>query len=159
MSNVGERSPVAILNELRIGLKYELLEQTGPSHAPIFKVCVEVDGQKYHGEGNSKKTARCKAAEAALKSFIQFPNSCKIVPSTMHSNQNLDFTSDNFEAKATSPLIIDANKTAENQKRNASMILNTLYPNAQYVCTENDDIYARFMVTVNINGDTFFGTG
>lgn len=77
----------------------------------------------------------------------------------MHSNQNLDFTSDNFEAKATSPLIIDANKTAENQKRNASMILNTLYPNAQYVCTENDDIYARFMVTVNINGDTFFGTG
>ncbi|XP_017785681.1 PREDICTED: double-stranded RNA-specific editase Adar [Nicrophorus vespilloides] len=157
LSNVGERNPVAILNELRVGLKYELVEQSGPSHSPQFTVCVEVDGQRYMGVGKSKKIARYHAAEMALKSFIQFPNSCKVISSIANNNVNMDFTSDNFEENGLKSGGIDMYK--KDTTKNACMLLNELFPSVKYICSENDDPYARFRVKVNIKGEEFYGTG
>lgn len=160
--NLAQRNAVAILNELRTGLVYNTLEQTGPCHAPIFKISVEVDGQQYIGTGGSKKTAKCQAAELALKSFIQFPNNSRVISPNISLNSSLDFTSDSFEAAEEGDKQknvtngIDAKKTT----KGPVMLLNELYPNAKYECTTNEsDVYSRFKITIKIDGDTFFGTG
>lgn len=62
------------LNEIRPGLQYRLLSQTGPIHAPVFVMTVEVNGQLFEGSGPTKKKAKLTAAEKALRSFVQFSN-------------------------------------------------------------------------------------
>lgn len=110
------KNSVAMLNELRQGLIYTLEGQSGPVHAPIFTMSVEVirsifsdvvvgryqwfnfelsqqvDGQKYNGQGRSKKIARIQAAQTALRSFIQFKDGAILSPSK--PSNNVDFTSD-----------------------------------------------------------------
>ncbi|KAH8276355.1 hypothetical protein KR026_004379 [Drosophila bipectinata] len=86
------KNTVAMLNELRHGLIYKLESQTGPVHAPLFTISVEVDGQKYMGQGRSKKVARIEAAATALRSFIQFKDGAVLSP--LKPSGNLDFTSD-----------------------------------------------------------------
>ncbi|KAM7346455.1 adenosine deaminase acting on RNA isoform 3-T7 [Cochliomyia hominivorax] len=86
------KNTVAMLNELRHGLVYKLESQSGPVHAPLFTISVEVDGQKYLGQGRSKKIARIEAAATALRSFIQFKDGAVLTP--LKPACNLDFTSD-----------------------------------------------------------------
>lgn len=88
------KNTVAMLNELRQGLVYTLESQTGPIHAPTFTMSVEVDGQKFIGEGRSKKIARIQAAASALQNFIQFKDGSALSP--IKTNVNLDFTSDEY---------------------------------------------------------------
>lgn len=145
---------MSILNELRVGLKYEVASVSGPPHSPVFNVVVELDGQKYHGEGASKKVARAKAAEEALKSFIQFPNNGTIVSTSNVVKTETDFTSDK---------ISDENKsvsTMSPRDKNPVMLLNELYPNAVYSFTHNEsDVVNRFKTTITIDNETFSGTG
>merc|ERR1712062_666034 len=51
------KNPCLALNELRPGLEYKLLEQSGPVHMPTFKIAIDLDGQIFTGEGRyvSKK--------------------------------------------------------------------------------------------------------
>ncbi|XP_063116209.1 double-stranded RNA-specific editase B2 isoform X1 [Cavia porcellus] len=83
------------LHELKPGLQYRMVSQTGPVHAPVFAVAVEVNGLTFEGTGPTKKKAKMRAAELALKSFVQFPNACQ-AHLAMGSSTNLctDFTSD-----------------------------------------------------------------
>uniref|UniRef100_A0A7N9AY08 Adenosine deaminase RNA specific B2 (inactive) n=1 Tax=Mastacembelus armatus TaxID=205130 RepID=A0A7N9AY08_9TELE len=83
------------LNELRPGLQYRMVSQTGPVHAPVFSIAVEVNGLTFEGTGPTKKKAKMRAAELALKSFIQFPNApqAHLAMGNM-SNPSADFTSD-----------------------------------------------------------------
>ncbi|GFS08447.1 double-stranded RNA-specific editase 1 [Elysia marginata] len=84
------------LHELRPGTQFTFVSQTGPVHAPVFVMAVEVNQQVFQGQGNTKKLAKLKAAEKALKSFLQFPDASEahqllgrgFLPSTA------DFTSD-----------------------------------------------------------------
>ncbi|XP_064861149.1 double-stranded RNA-specific editase B2-like [Oncorhynchus nerka] len=69
-----KKNALVHLNELRPGLQYEIVSQTGPVHAPVFAVGVEVNGLRFEGQGPTKKKAKMRAAELALRSFIQFPN-------------------------------------------------------------------------------------
>ncbi|XP_040911171.1 double-stranded RNA-specific editase B2-like [Toxotes jaculatrix] len=71
---VSQKNAVVQLNELRPGLRYEITSKTGPLHAPVFSVGVEVNGLRFEGRGPTKKQAKMRAAELALRSFIQFPN-------------------------------------------------------------------------------------
>lgn len=147
------KNPVSILNELRTGLKYNVVEQVGPSHAPMFKVGVEVDGQTYFGIGCSKKQARSKAAEEALKSFIQFPNSTNYSAGT--DTNNTDFTKDSFDA-------YQKRKAADKklQPKGAVMLLNELFPAVNYEFAENDGCsYSRFKVIITVGVEKFVGTG
>ena len=54
------KNPCLALNELRPGLEYKLLEQSGPVHMPTFKIAIDLDGQIFTGEGRyvSKHTVR-----------------------------------------------------------------------------------------------------
>ncbi|XP_070491355.1 double-stranded RNA-specific editase Adar isoform X2 [Chironomus tepperi] len=104
------KNAVAILNELKKNLVYELESQEGPYHAPVFTMSVLVDGQKYIGQGKSKKLARIDAATCALRDFIQFKDQqikngvigmmCgRVVQAAntnnaLNNNYDYDFTSD-----------------------------------------------------------------
>uniref|UniRef100_A0A8C9X8J0 Adenosine deaminase RNA specific B1a n=1 Tax=Sander lucioperca TaxID=283035 RepID=A0A8C9X8J0_SANLU len=83
------------LNEIKQGLQYKLLSQTGPVHAPVFAMTVEVNGLLFEGSGPTKKKAKLNAAEKALCSFVQFPNAPKVhrvMGRTLSGHT--DFTSD-----------------------------------------------------------------
>ncbi|XP_037686181.1 double-stranded RNA-specific editase 1 isoform X1 [Choloepus didactylus] len=83
------------LNEIRPGLQYTLLSQTGPVHAPLFVMSVEVNGQAFEGSGPTKKKAKLHAAEKALRSFVQFPNASEAHLAMGRTlSANTDFTSD-----------------------------------------------------------------
>uniref|UniRef100_A0A3P9PYQ4 Adenosine deaminase RNA specific B1a n=1 Tax=Poecilia reticulata TaxID=8081 RepID=A0A3P9PYQ4_POERE len=83
------------LNEIKPGLQYKLLSQSGPVHAPVFVMTVEVNGQIFDGAGPTKKKAKLGAAEKAMRSFVQFPNASE---AHMAMGRTLavhtDFTSD-----------------------------------------------------------------
>jgi ribonuclease-3 len=52
----------------RRGLSYEVVERTGPEHAPHFVIEAHVEGfEPMRGEGGSKRAAQRKAAAAFLK--------------------------------------------------------------------------------------------
>ncbi|XP_035376615.1 double-stranded RNA-specific editase 1a [Electrophorus electricus] len=83
------------LNEIRPGLQYCLASQTGPVHAPVFAMSVEVNGQLFEGTGPTKKKAKLNAAEKALRSFVQFPNASEAHLAMGRTlTVNTDFTSD-----------------------------------------------------------------
>ncbi|XP_076841246.1 double-stranded RNA-specific editase 1a isoform X2 [Brachyhypopomus gauderio] len=83
------------LNEIRPGLQYRLASQTGPVHAPVFAMTVEVNGQLFEGSGPTKKKAKLSAAEKALRSFVQFPNASEAHLAMGRTlTVNTDFTSD-----------------------------------------------------------------
>ncbi|XP_054435125.1 double-stranded RNA-specific editase 1 isoform X4 [Pteronotus mesoamericanus] len=83
------------LNEIKPGLQYTLLSQTGPVHAPLFVMSVEVNGQAFEGSGPTKKKAKLHAAEKALRSFVQFPNASEAhLAMGRGLSANTDFTSD-----------------------------------------------------------------
>jgi len=47
--------------------RYQLIERTGPSHAPVFTVDVVLpDGRAFRGSGRSRKEAETEAAQKAL---------------------------------------------------------------------------------------------
>lgn len=51
--------------------KYKVVKESGPDHAKIFEVAVEVDGKKVGtGKGNSKGIAQQEAAAVALEHFL-----------------------------------------------------------------------------------------
>ena len=89
------------LNELRPGTQFTFVSQTGPVHAPVFVMSVEVNQQVFHGQGNSKKLAKLRAAELALKSFVQFPDASEahqllgrgFLPSTADFTTDADMSS------------------------------------------------------------------
>ncbi|XP_072535438.1 double-stranded RNA-specific editase B2 [Salminus brasiliensis] len=90
------------LNELRPGLQYRTVSQTGPVHAPLFSIAVEVNGLTFEGTGPTKKKAKMQAAELALRSFVQFPNASQAhLAMGSLSDPSADFTSDQADFPET----------------------------------------------------------
>uniref|UniRef100_A0A096M3A5 Uncharacterized protein n=1 Tax=Poecilia formosa TaxID=48698 RepID=A0A096M3A5_POEFO len=57
------------LNQIHPGLQYRLLCQSGPVHAPVFTMSVEIQGTTYQASGNSKRTAKLQVALKALQAL------------------------------------------------------------------------------------------
>uniref|UniRef100_UPI0037E764D3 interleukin enhancer-binding factor 3 homolog isoform X2 n=1 Tax=Semicossyphus pulcher TaxID=241346 RepID=UPI0037E764D3 len=55
------------LNQLKPGLQYKLVSQTGPVHVPVFTMSVEVDGKAFYASGPSKRTAKLHVAVKVLQ--------------------------------------------------------------------------------------------
>uniref|UniRef100_A0A8C9ZYR1 Adenosine deaminase RNA specific B2 (inactive) n=1 Tax=Sander lucioperca TaxID=283035 RepID=A0A8C9ZYR1_SANLU len=95
---VAQKNALVQLNELRPGLRYEIMSKTGPLHAPVFSVGVEVNGFHFEGRGPTKKQAKMRAAELALRSFIQFPNASQAHASMGNfTSTPADFTADKLD--------------------------------------------------------------
>lgn len=61
------------LNQIRPGLQYRLLSQSGPVHAPVFTMSVDLDGSVYEASGSSKKTAKLHVAVKVRDAVIPPP--------------------------------------------------------------------------------------
>ncbi|KAM9844972.1 double-stranded RNA-specific editase B2-like [Aulostomus maculatus] len=95
---VCQKNPLVHLNELRPGLHYEVVSKTGLLHAPVFSVGVEVNGVHFEGQGPTKKQAKMRAAEVALRSFIQFPNASQAHATLGNvTGSPVDFTADKLD--------------------------------------------------------------
>ncbi|KAK6306593.1 hypothetical protein J4Q44_G00235180 [Coregonus suidteri] len=57
------------LNQVHPGLQYKLLSQSGPVHAPVFTMSVDVHGTVYEASGTSKKTAKLQVALKVLQAL------------------------------------------------------------------------------------------
>ncbi|XP_074653053.1 double-stranded RNA-specific editase 1-like [Tubulanus polymorphus] len=88
------------LNEIKPGLEFIVIGQTGPVHQPVFTMKVDVNGVRYEGSGNSKQKAKLACAERALQSFIQYPNAFEAHQALGRHCQNGDFTADAMELGA-----------------------------------------------------------
>ncbi|KAJ8345142.1 hypothetical protein SKAU_G00293350 [Synaphobranchus kaupii] len=55
------------LNQLKPGLQYKLVSQTGPVHVPVFTMSVEVDSKSFEASGPSKRTAKLHVAVKVLQ--------------------------------------------------------------------------------------------
>ncbi|XP_022088408.1 double-stranded RNA-specific editase 1-like isoform X2 [Acanthaster planci] len=64
------KNPIMMLNELKQGVKFEMISESGQSHAKNFIMAVSVDGQKFQGSARSKKLAKARAAQAALAALF-----------------------------------------------------------------------------------------
>lgn len=94
---VTPKNALVHLNELRPGLQYELMATSGPLHAPVFSVGVKVNGFHFEGQGPTIKRAKMRAAELALRSFIQFPNASQAHAAMGDVSSALtDFAADNL---------------------------------------------------------------
>ncbi|XP_011298156.1 double-stranded RNA-specific editase Adar isoform X1 [Fopius arisanus] len=167
--NPQPKNAVCALNELKTGAVYKVVSQTGPTHAPIFTIAVQIDGQTYEGKGRTKKMAKHAAAELALRNIVQFRNAPE-VHQAMNTCQNVptlepDFTSDVTEKDNH---LVNAFKTLSQEPKNAGKyidkgpvaLINELYPGVVYTCvSDNGESYAKFTIAVTIDGETFEGTG
>uniref|UniRef100_A0A7N6B9Y3 Adenosine deaminase RNA specific B1b n=1 Tax=Anabas testudineus TaxID=64144 RepID=A0A7N6B9Y3_ANATE len=159
------------LNEIKPGLQYKLLSQTGPVHAPVFVMTVEVNGQMFEGMGPTKKKAKLNAAEKALRSFVQFPNASEAHLAMGRTlTVNTDFTSDQadfpdmlfngFETPAP-PLPPPSAFSSPSSGKNPVMILNELRPGLKYdFVSESGESHAKnFVMSVTVDAQTFEGSG
>ena len=179
MSTVGKKKPknaLMHLNKLKPGLQFKLVSQTGPVHAPIFSMSVEVNGMVFEGSNTTKKASKLAAAEKALESFVQFP---QVVSTDFTSDVSVDPEDtvffNNFEQANTQngtpvsnvALTTNGVNSAVNPKksavpinpdgRNPVNILNTLHPGLKYeLVKEHGDSHAKmFTMKVNVDGKMF----
>uniref|UniRef100_A0A672IQU5 Double-stranded RNA-specific editase B2-like n=1 Tax=Salarias fasciatus TaxID=181472 RepID=A0A672IQU5_SALFA len=174
------------LNELRPGLQYRMVSQTGPVHAPVFSIAVEVNGLTFEGTGPTKKKAKMRAAEMALKSFVQFPNAPQAHLAMGNiSNPAADFTSDQadfpdtlFKEFESSPhgrllrhtldLMVQAQQRLggivpePDGPKSPVALLNELRPGLRYACLSERAEGRRlrsFVMAVRVDGRIFEGCG
>ncbi|CAF1346314.1 unnamed protein product [Adineta steineri] len=63
------KNAVMLLYEVKPSIEYKLVCQTGPSHRPMFRMSVEINGEIFEGIAQTKREAKQAAAEKALDSF------------------------------------------------------------------------------------------
>lgn len=168
------KNAVCMLNELRPGLVYETVSQTGPVHCPVFTIGVKIDGQQVFGKGRTKKLAKQAAAEAALHTFIQLPE-MRQVP-FQQQNTNIDFTSDEScmnngshalkqeilgkTEKEDAPRNMVFTRPINVMEKSPVMILNEMRPGLKYECVSSTgEPFAKFTISVTIDQKVFMGSG
>ncbi|XP_044580565.1 double-stranded RNA-specific editase Adar isoform X1 [Cotesia glomerata] len=166
--NPQPKNAVCALNELKTGAVYKVVSQTGPTHAPIFTIAVQIDGQLYEGKGRTKKMAKHAAAELALRNIVQFRNTPEIhqaIGCQALTTVEPDFTSDvtekdNHLVNAFKPLLQEPKNPSKFIDKGPVALINELYPGVIYNCvSDNGESYAKFTIAVTIDGETFEGTG
>ncbi|XP_051570078.1 interleukin enhancer-binding factor 3 homolog isoform X1 [Myxocyprinus asiaticus] len=166
------------LNQLKPGLQYKLISQTGPVHVPVFTMAVEVDGKSFEASGPSKRTAKLHVAVKVLQDMGlptgEQPKVAELVkPDELMNTQeavqapvtqmepepipstptNMDSTTDE-SARQQGPILTKHGK-------NPVMELNEKRRGLKYeLLSETGGSHdKRFVMEVEIDGQKFQGTG
>ncbi|XP_047185002.1 spermatid perinuclear RNA-binding protein-like isoform X1 [Scophthalmus maximus] len=159
------------LNQIHPGLQYRLLSQSGPVHAPVFTMSVEIQGTGYRASGNSKRTAKLQVALKALqalgyvlggdgdadslsadeKSDGEGKNDRM---SSSSSSASITSSTDTQESRAPGPILTAGGK-------NPVMELNEKRRGLKYeLISESGSSYdKRFIIEVEVDKQVFRGTG
>ncbi|KAF7987527.1 hypothetical protein HCN44_003289 [Aphidius gifuensis] len=131
------QNAICELNKLKT-IAFEEIASSGPLHAPIFTMCIHIDGQKYLGDGYTKKMAKHAAAEVALKSIVQFKNTPEEPKKRKRKRKN-------------------ANRSVD---KGPVALIHKLYPGVIFTCiSDNGETYSKFTILASIDGGIFKGTG
>ncbi|XP_028267395.1 interleukin enhancer-binding factor 3 homolog isoform X2 [Parambassis ranga] len=169
------------LNQLKPGLQYRLISQTGPVHVPVFTMAVEVDGKNYEASGPSKRTAKLHVAVKVLHDMglptgveLKTAESVKleeaVVTTAIEEVKPVVTPVDTATAAtgASSADSTDAVETARQQGpiltkhgKNPVMELNEKRRGLKYeLISETGGCHdKRFVMEVEIDGQKFQGTG
>nr|XP_020647230.1 interleukin enhancer-binding factor 3 isoform X5 [Pogona vitticeps] len=163
------------LNQLKPGLQYKLVSQTGPVHAPIFTMSVEVDGITYEASGPSKKTAKLHVAVKVLQDMG--------LPTGVEGRERGDESAEETDQKpvaVTTPPVVETvctpsaaspSEQTENVKqqgpiltkhgKNPVMELNEKRRGLKYeLISETGGSHdKRFVMEVEVDGQKFQGAG
>uniref|UniRef100_A0A665TUQ8 Spermatid perinuclear RNA-binding protein-like n=1 Tax=Echeneis naucrates TaxID=173247 RepID=A0A665TUQ8_ECHNA len=159
------------LNQIHPGLQYRLLSQSGPVHAPVFTMSVEIQGTTYQATGNSKRTAKLQVALKALQALGYVLSSDTDVDSlsadeksdgegkndrmsTSSSSTSITSSTDTQESRAPGPILTAGGK-------NPVMELNEKRRGLKYeLISESGSSYdKRFIIEVEVDKQVFRGTG
>ncbi|XP_035524509.1 spermatid perinuclear RNA-binding protein isoform X2 [Morone saxatilis] len=160
------------LNQIRPGLQYRLLSQSGPVHAPVFTMSVDLDGTIYEASGSSKKTAKLHVAVKVLQA-MGYPTGFDSDLDPMSSDEKSDgegksetssHTSNNpthstdssntLEVRTQGPILTASGK-------NPVMELNEKRRGLKYeLISESGGSHdKRFVMEVEVDGQKFRGAG
>ncbi|XP_056146265.1 spermatid perinuclear RNA-binding protein isoform X2 [Lampris incognitus] len=160
------------LNLMRPGLQYRLLSQSGPVHAPVFTMSVDLDGTIYEASGSSKKTAKLHVAVKVLQGMGHSTGSdADLDPmssdeksdgegkseTSTHASNNPTHSSDSSnttEMRTLGPILTASGK-------NPVMELNEKRRGLKYeIISEGGASYdKRFVMEVEVDGQKFRGAG
>uniref|UniRef100_A0A3Q0R9P9 Uncharacterized protein n=1 Tax=Amphilophus citrinellus TaxID=61819 RepID=A0A3Q0R9P9_AMPCI len=159
------------LNQIHPGLQYRLLSQSGPVHAPVFTMSVEIQGTTYQATGNSKRTAKLQVALKALQALGYVLGNDGDVDSlsadeksdgegkndrmsTSSSSTSITSSTDTQESRAPGPILTAGGK-------NPVMELNEKRRGLKYeLISESGSSYdKRFIIEVEVDKQVFRGTG
>uniref|UniRef100_A0A3P8QWG9 Spermatid perinuclear RNA-binding protein n=1 Tax=Astatotilapia calliptera TaxID=8154 RepID=A0A3P8QWG9_ASTCA len=160
------------LNQIRPGLQYRLLSQSGPVHAPVFTMSVDLDGTVYEASGSSKKTAKLHVAVKVLQAMgypTGFDSDLDPMSSdeksdsegksetSSHTSNNPTHSSDSsntLEVRTQGPILTASGK-------NPVMELNEKRRGLKYeLISESGGSHdKRFVMEVEVDGQKFRGAG
>ncbi|XP_048822037.1 spermatid perinuclear RNA-binding protein isoform X1 [Lagopus muta] len=162
------------LNQIRPGLQYKLLSQSGPVHAPVFTMSVDVDGTTYEASGPSKKTAKLHVAVKVLQAMgypTGFDADVECVSSDEKSdNEGKNETVSSISSNNTGNSTADTSTTLEVRTqgpiltasgKNPVMELNEKRRGLKYeLISETGGSHdKRFVMEVEVDGQKFRGAG
>ncbi|XP_015222129.2 spermatid perinuclear RNA-binding protein isoform X4 [Lepisosteus oculatus] len=162
------------LNQIRPGLQYKLLSQSGPVHAPVFTMSVDVDGTVYEASGSSKKTAKLHVAVKVLQA-MGYPTGFDTDLDSMSADEKSDGegkmeTASTNSSNNTTSSTTDGSNTLEVRTqgpiltasgKNPVMELNEKRRGLKYeLISESGGSHdKRFVMEVEVDGQKFRGAG
>ncbi|NP_001087171.1 spermatid perinuclear RNA-binding protein [Xenopus laevis] len=161
------------LNQIRPGLQYKLLSQSGPVHAPVFTMSVDVDGTTHEASGPSKKTAKLYVTVKVLQA-MGYPTGFDTDLECLSSDEKSDSEGKN-ETSFSSSSNITGNSNADNNTlevrtqgpiltasgKNPVMELNEKRRGLKYeLISESGGSHdKRFIMEVEVDAQKFKGAG
>ncbi|XP_068616723.1 spermatid perinuclear RNA-binding protein-like [Brachionichthys hirsutus] len=160
------------LNQIHPGLQYRLLSQSGPVHAPVFTMSVDIQGTTYQATGNSKRTAKLQVALKALQA-LGFVRGLDGDGDSLSADEKSDGEgkNDRMSTSSSSTSITSSNDTQEVTRalgpiltaggKNPVMELNEKRRGLKYeLISESGSSYdKRFIIEVEVDKQVFRGTG
>ncbi|XP_062263323.1 interleukin enhancer-binding factor 3 homolog isoform X1 [Platichthys flesus] len=169
------------LNQLKPGLQYKLISQTGPVHVPVFTMAVEVEGKTFEASGPSKRTAKLHVAVKVLL-YMGLPTGVEVKTTDPVKLEETETVVKVEELKpvvtpiepppaATGAAAADATDAGETDRqqgpiltkhgKNPVMELNEKRRGLKYeLISETGGSHdKRFVMEVEIDGQKFEGTG
>uniref|UniRef100_A0A3P9PB41 Spermatid perinuclear RNA-binding protein-like n=1 Tax=Poecilia reticulata TaxID=8081 RepID=A0A3P9PB41_POERE len=159
------------LNQIHPGLQYRLLCQSGPVHAPVFTMSVEIQGTTYQASGNSKRTAKLQVALKALQALgFLLASDGDLDSLSADEKSDGEGKNDRMSTSSSSTSVTSSMETQESRApgpiltaggKNPVMELNEKRRGLKYeLISESGSSYdKRFIIEVEVDKQVFRGTG